>query len=34
MKNKIGFTKDEIGKVKIIKNFLPPLSELVLPMTI
>jgi uncharacterized DUF497 family protein len=30
MKNKIEYTKGEIGKVKIIKDFLPPPSELVL----
>ena len=27
MKNKIEYTKGEIGKVKIIKDFLPPPSE-------
>ena len=30
MKNKIEYTKGEIGKVKIIKNFLPSPSQLVL----
>ena len=30
MKSKIEYTKGEIGKVKIIKDFLPPPSELVL----
>ena len=30
MKNKIEYTKGEIGKVKIIKDFLPSPSELVL----
>jgi predicted DNA binding CopG/RHH family protein len=30
MKNKIEYTKGEIGKVKIIKDFLPAPSELVL----
>ncbi len=30
MKNKIEYTKGDIGKVKIIKDFLPPPSELVL----
>jgi hypothetical protein len=27
MKSKIGYTKGEIKKVKIIKDFLPPPSE-------
>jgi hypothetical protein len=30
MKSKIEYTKGEIGKVKILKDFLPPPSELVL----
>jgi predicted DNA binding CopG/RHH family protein len=30
MKNKTEYTKGEIGKVKIINDFLPPPSELVL----
>lgn len=30
MKNKIEYTKGEIGRAKIIKDFLPPTSELVL----
>lgn len=30
MKNKIEYTKGEIGKVKIIKDFLPSPSQLVL----
>jgi predicted DNA binding CopG/RHH family protein len=30
MKSKIEYTKGDIGKVKIIKDFLPPPSELVL----
>jgi hypothetical protein len=30
MKSKIEYTKGEISKVKIINDFLPPLSELVL----
>lgn len=30
MKSKIEYIKGEIGKVKIIKDFLPPPSELVL----
>jgi hypothetical protein len=30
MKTKVEYTKGEIGKVKIKKDFLPPPSELVL----